>query len=73
MTFLGSNAISGFSNAAAQTAQKDAKEGSAQTEAIETATAIFQTKLGRLQMLLKINEALAKMFKSLGDAVKGLV
>jgi len=32
----------------------------------------FQTEMGILQMMIKMNEALAKMFKSIGEAVKGL-
>lgn len=32
----------------------------------------FQTEMGILQMIIKMNEALAKMFKAIGDAVKGL-
>jgi hypothetical protein len=32
-----------------------------------------QTEMGILQMMVKLNEALAKMFKALGDAIKGLV
>jgi hypothetical protein len=70
---LGGGGITAMSSAAASAAGTDAAEGFAQTEAIGTAQAEFQTKLGRLQMLLKINEALAKMLKALGDAIKGLV
>jgi hypothetical protein len=32
----------------------------------------FQTEMGLIQMIVKMNEALAKMFKAIGDAVKGL-
>lgn len=32
----------------------------------------FQTEMGLIQMMIKMNEALAKMFKSIGEAVKGL-
>ncbi len=32
----------------------------------------FQTQMGILQMMIKLNEALAKMFKALGEAIKGL-
>ena len=31
-----------------------------------------QTEMGQLNMMIKMNEALAKMFKALGDAIKGL-
>jgi hypothetical protein len=33
----------------------------------------MQTEMGQLSMMVKLNEALAKLFKSLGDAIKGLV
>ena len=33
----------------------------------------MQTEMGLLNMMIKLNEALAKMFKAIGDAVKGLV
>jgi len=32
----------------------------------------MQTEMGQINMMMKLNEALAKMFKSIGDAVKGL-
>ncbi|MCW7540279.1 hypothetical protein OOT46_20810 [Aquabacterium sp. A7-Y] len=32
----------------------------------------FQTEMGLIQMMVKMNEALAKMFKSIGEAIKGL-
>ena len=32
----------------------------------------FQTEMGLIQMVTKMNEALAKMFKSIGEAIKGL-
>jgi hypothetical protein len=32
----------------------------------------FQTEMGIIQMIVKMNEALAKMFKSIGEAIKGL-
>ena len=32
----------------------------------------FQTEMGLIQMIVKMNEALAKMFKAIGEAVKGL-
>lgn len=32
-----------------------------------------QQETGLMQMLLKLSEALSKMFKALGEAVKGLV
>jgi hypothetical protein len=33
----------------------------------------MQTETGQMQMMIKMNEALAKMFKSIGDAVKNLI
>jgi hypothetical protein len=32
----------------------------------------FQTEMGILQMIVKMNEALAKLFKAIGEAIKGL-
>jgi hypothetical protein len=32
----------------------------------------FQTQMAKIQMMIKMNEALAKMLKATGDAVKGL-
>jgi len=32
----------------------------------------MQTEMGQINMMMKLNEALAKMFKAIGDAVKGL-
>jgi hypothetical protein len=32
----------------------------------------FQTEMGLIQMMVKMNEALAKMFKALGEAIKNL-
>jgi hypothetical protein len=32
----------------------------------------FQTEMGLIQMMVKMNEALAKMLKSIGEAIKGL-
>lgn len=32
----------------------------------------FQTEMGILQMMVKMNEALAKLFKAIGEAIKGL-
>jgi hypothetical protein len=32
----------------------------------------FQTEMGIIQMIVKMNEALAKMFKAIGEAIKGL-
>lgn len=32
----------------------------------------MQTEMGLLSMMTKLNEAMAKMFKAIGEAVKGL-
>jgi hypothetical protein len=32
----------------------------------------FQTEMGIIQLIVKMNEALAKMFKAIGEAIKGL-
>jgi hypothetical protein len=32
----------------------------------------MQTEMAQINMMMKLNEALAKMFKAIGDAVKGL-
>jgi hypothetical protein len=32
----------------------------------------MQTEMGQINMMIKLNEALAKIFKAVGDAVKGL-
>lgn len=32
----------------------------------------FQTEMGLLQLMVKMNEALAKLFKAIGEAIKGL-
>jgi hypothetical protein len=69
----GGGQIAGLNSGASQAAQQDSIEGYQNAEGIANAQALFQTKMGRLQMLLKINEALAKMLKALGDAIKGLV
>jgi hypothetical protein len=65
--------IPGLNSAAAGAAASDSAAGFGNALGIANAQAEFQTKMGRLQMLLKINEALAKMLKALGDAIKGLV
>jgi hypothetical protein len=70
---LGSGQIAGLNNSASQAAQEDSAQGYQNAEGIANAQALFQTKMGRLQMMLKINEALAKMLKALGEAIKGLV
>ena len=49
--------------------------GRAQMMQIEATAAMqmrFQTEMGMIQMMVKLNEALAKLFKALGEAVKGL-
>ncbi len=68
----GTNTISRLNSLAAQAAEQDSKDGKENAVKIETATALFQTKMGRLQMLLKVNEALSKTLKALGDAIKGI-
>lgn len=49
--------------------------GNAQLAQIEQTAAMqmkFQTEMGLIQMMIKMNEALAKMFKAIGEAIKGL-
>jgi hypothetical protein len=61
-----------LSKAATDTASSD---GNAMMDQIRATAAMqmkFQTEMGIIQMIVKMNEALAKMFKSIGEAIKGL-
>jgi hypothetical protein len=44
----------------------------AELDSVTGGASTMASEMERLQMVLKMNEALAKMFKSIGDAVKGL-
>jgi hypothetical protein len=44
----------------------------ARIKAAEMMTMRFQTEMGLLQMIVKMNEALAKLLKSTGEAIRGL-
>jgi len=55
--------------------QAAASDGNAMMAQIQQTAAMqmkFQTEMGLIQMIVKMNEALAKMFKSIGEAIKGL-
>lgn len=55
--------------------QAAATDGTAMMSQIQQTAAMqmkFQTEMGLIQMIVKMNEALAKMFKSIGEAIKGL-
>lgn len=55
--------------------QAAAGDGNAMMAQIQQTAAMqmkFQTEMGLIQMIVKMNEALAKMFKSIGEAIKGL-
>jgi len=55
--------------------QSAATDGNAMMSQIQQTAAMqmkFQTEMGLIQMIVKMNEALAKMFKSIGEAIKGL-
>ena len=59
---------------AAGTAQAGS-DGNAMMAQIQQTAAMqmkFQTEMGLIQMIVKMNEALAKMFKAIGEAIKGL-
>jgi len=66
---------SGGAQLSAAGTQSAATDGNAMMSQIQQTAAMqmkFQTEMGLIQMIVKMNEALAKMFKSIGEAIKGL-
>ena len=79
MNGLGSSDIGSFMNGALGMGQSSVNDaGSAasgsmgQIEQAAAMTMRFQTEMGVIQLIVKMNEALAKMFKACGDSVKNL-
>jgi hypothetical protein len=66
---------SGGAQLSAKGTQAAAKDGTDMMDQIQQTAAMqmkFQTEMGLIQMIIKMNEALAKMFKAIGEAIKGL-
>ncbi|WP_343640927.1 hypothetical protein [Roseateles sp.] len=66
---------SGAAGLSAQGTQAAGTDGSAMMDQIQQTAAMqmqFQTQMGIIQMVVKMNEALAKLFKAIGEAIKGL-
>lgn len=68
-----------FQNGGAQLSQAGTaaagSDGNAMMGQIQQTAAMqmkFQTEMGIIQMIVKMNEALAKLFKAIGEAIKGL-
>ncbi|HEY9109048.1 MAG TPA: hypothetical protein VIN58_20400 [Roseateles sp.] len=61
-----------LSAAGTAAASKDGTDMMAQIQQTAAMQMKFQTEMGLIQMIVKMNEALAKMFKAIGEAVKGL-
>ncbi|WKB51745.1 hypothetical protein [Eleftheria terrae] len=79
MTINSSSGLNGFLGGASQmsagaTGQAGDVGGDMMGQIQQTAAMQmkFQTEMGLIQMMVKMNEALAKMFKSIGEAIKGL-
>jgi len=61
-----------LSAAGTQAASSDGNAMMAQIQQTAAMQMKFQTEMGLIQMIVKMNEALAKMFKAIGEAIKGL-
>lgn len=61
-----------LSAAGTQAASQDGNAMMAQIQQTAAMQMKFQTEMGLIQMIVKMNEALAKMFKAIGEAIKGL-
>lgn len=61
-----------LSAAGTQSASQDGNAMMAQIQQTAAMQMKFQTEMGLIQMIVKMNEALAKMFKAIGEAIKGL-
>ncbi|WP_157572227.1 hypothetical protein [Hydrogenophaga taeniospiralis] len=61
-----------LSAAGTQAAAKDGTDMMGQIQQTAAMQMKFQTEMGLIQMIVKMNEALAKMFKAIGEAIKGL-
>jgi hypothetical protein len=61
-----------LSQAGTQAAASDGGDMMAQIQQTAAMQMKFQTEMGLIQMIVKMNEALAKMFKAIGEAIKGL-
>jgi hypothetical protein len=61
-----------LSAAGTQSASSDGNAMMAQIQQTAATQMKFQTEMGLIQMIVKMNEALAKMFKAIGEAIKGL-
>ncbi|WP_140635003.1 hypothetical protein [Methylibium rhizosphaerae] len=61
-----------LSAAGTAAASKDGTDMMAQIQQTAAMQMKFQTEMGLIQMIVKMNEALAKMFKAIGEAIKGL-
>lgn len=62
----------GFNHQAAGEGQQIVKSMIGDNEDATMAGIQAQTRQGQMQLLKSLNEALAKIFKAIGDAVKGL-
>ena len=74
-----SSSMTQFQNGGAQLSAAGtgaaADDGNAMMGQIQQTAAMqmkVKTEMGIIQMIVKINEALANMFKSIGEAIKGL-
>ena len=66
---------SGAAGLSANGTQAAGTDGAAMMDQIQQTAAMqmqFQTQMGIIQMIVKMNEALAKLFKAIGEAIKGL-
>ena len=61
-----------LSAAGTAAASKDGTDMMGQIQQTAAMQMKFQTEMGLIQMIVKMNEALAKMFKAIGEAIKGL-
>jgi hypothetical protein len=71
-TTLLQNGGAQLSAAGTAAAAKDGTDMMAQIQQTAAMQMKFQTEMGLIQMIVKMNEALAKMFKAIGEAIKGL-
>jgi len=74
------NGIGGFTQGAVQYNHQAADQGAfaagQQMQDLQKTSALqmkMQTEQGLINMMVKLNEALAKSFKAIGDSIKGLV
>ncbi|HEU4459573.1 MAG TPA: hypothetical protein VFR90_10655 [Methylibium sp.] len=72
MNFPSVGSALGIQNAGGDTGQAAAEAGMGSIREMTLTQMRLQTEMGILQMIAKLNEALAKLFKALGDAIKNL-